>query len=111
MAPPSERLGSMSPGMRRAAAAEVADARHHKDSMYHHNSHQGGYLAWGFLVFVVLVLIIWLILVAVNPTWIQKTDSSGNSCGEVDHWKALLWAVVIAFIIIVIMWLVHAVSG
>lgn len=92
-------LGSLSPG------AQMMDDKNHHEHGY------GGYFAWAVLWFIIVVVIVWLILLAVKPTWVQKTDSGGNPTGEVDNGKAFLWAVVIAFIICIIVWIVYALAG
>lgn len=91
-------LGSLSPG------AQMMDNKMHNDGY-------GGYFAWAILWFIIIVVIVWLVLLAVKPTWVQKTDSAGNPTGEIDNGKAFLWAVVIAFIICVIIWIVYALAG
>ena len=63
----------------------------------------GGSLTW-LLWFIVFVIIIWLIIFAVKPTWAQKCDEHGHKTGEVDAGRALLWAIVIAIIICVFIW-------
>lgn len=57
--------------------------------------------------FIIIAVIIWFILVSTKPTWVQKYDENGVATGEVDQGKALLWAVIIALIVVVIIWLVR----
>lgn len=71
----------------------------------------GGYFAWAILWFIILAVIIWLILAAAKPTWVQKTDDQGQPTGELDNGKAILWAIVIAFIICIIIWILRALAG
>ena len=71
----------------------------------------GGYFAWAILWFIILAVIIWLLLVASRPTWVQRIDANGRPTGEVDNGKAVLWAIVIAFIICIIIWILWALAG
>nr|QBK90385.1 MAG: membrane protein [Pithovirus LCPAC103] len=57
--------------------------------------------------FIIIAVIVWFILVSTKPTWVQKTDENGITTGEVDQGRALLWAVIIALIIVVVIWLVR----
>ena len=75
------------------------------------NGGYGGYFAWAILWFIILAVIIWLILAAAKPTWVQKVDEKGQPTGELDNGKACLWAVIIAFIICVIIWILKALVG
>ena len=77
-------------------------AQHHQHKGY------GGYFAWAILWFIILAVIVWLILLAAKPTWVQNTDSQGRPTGDVNNGKAVLWAVIIAFIICIIIWLLKA---
>ena len=76
----------------------------------HHNQGYGGYFAWAILWFIILTVIIWLVLVAANPKWIQKNDYYGKCNGEVDNGKAILWAIVIAFLILIFVWILKALA-
>jgi len=60
------------------------------------------YLFWWF---VIIAVIVWLILVLTCPEWIQQCDCDGNPNGEIDQGKAVLYAVIIAIIISVLIWL------
>lgn len=77
----------------------MTDSHHDKGGYYY-----GGSLTW-LLWFIVIVIVIWLILFAIKPTWVQKCDEHGNPTGEVDAGKALLWAIVITIIICVLIWI------
>lgn len=68
------------------------------------NKGYGGGVIW-LLWFIVIVIVIWLILFATKPTWVQKTCEDGKPTGEVDSGKALLWAIVITIIICVLVWI------
>ena len=76
----------------------------------HEDGYYGSYFVWWILWFVIIVIIIWLILIATKPTWVQKTNSSGQATGELDNGKALLWAIVGAFIVCIIVWIIRAVA-
>lgn len=73
--------------------------------------YQGYNWAWALIAFIILVIIIWLILWAVKPTWVQQTDPAGNCTGEIDNGKAFLWSVAIALVIIIIVWLIRAAAA
>ena len=79
-------------------------------TMDHPRARRGGGAnwAWIIIVFIIVVIIIWLILWALKPTFVQKTDNQGEPTGEVDNGKALLWAIVIAIIICIIIWVISA---
>jgi hypothetical protein len=84
------------------------------------NSGAGYGVGWFLLVWIVLTVVIWLILVAINPPFLRgakckggsKFDSSNSSgkgkCGQCDYGRAFLAALVIAFILIIILWAVYA---
>ncbi len=71
----------------------------------------GGYWAWGFLWFIILVIIIWLILWTTKAEFVQKKDDHDECFGEVDAGKVLLWSIVIAIIIIIIIAIILAACG
>jgi len=97
---------------------------HCDDGYDKHQSGYGGYggygIGWFLLVWIVLTVVIWLILVALNPAWLRggkakgghgKYDSSNSystKCKEADYGRAFLCALVIAFILIIILWAVYA---
>lgn len=72
------------------------------------NVKQGGcgLLLW----FVILAVLVWFILYAVRPVSLQQKDENGNPTGQVDAWKALLAAIIIALIIILIIWAIQGCS-
>ena len=102
-----------------------------KDKASYGSSHETGY-GWGFgwflLLWIILTVVIWLILVAVNPSWLRggkggkggkksKFDSSdssdgkhghGHGHGQCDFGRAFLAALVIAFLIAIIIGAVYA---
>jgi len=59
------------------------------------------YLFW----FLVIGIIVWFLLFALKPDFVQKDDEDDNPTGEVDQGKVLLWAVVIALIAIFLIWI------
>jgi cytochrome b subunit of formate dehydrogenase len=66
------------------------------------------YWVWGLILFIFLVIVIGLILWAAQPCGIQKKDAAGNPIGCIDYGKLFLWALGIAFIICIIVWLIRA---
>lgn len=58
------------------------------------------YLFW----FLVIGIIVWFLLFALKPDFVQKTDDDDNATGEVDQGKVLLYAVVISLIAIFLIW-------
>lgn len=108
------------------AAMAARDSVHHEHK--HYDKHQSGYngyggygIGWFLMVWIVLTVVIWLILVALNPVWLRggkgkgghgKYDSSGSydkkKCKQADYGRAFLCALVISFILIVILWAVYA---
>lgn len=65
------------------------------------------YVIW----FIVIAIIVWVILVATRPTWVQKYTPEGQPTGIIDQGKAITWAVVIALIIVIIIWIIRAAVG
>lgn len=62
---------------------------------------------YGLIVFIILVLIIYLIVVAIRPSWILDTLPDGTT-QVVNQWKAILGSIVIAITIGLILWLLFA---
>lgn len=75
------------------------------------SSGYGGMAAGGIFGWIILTVIIWLVIVAVKPEWAQKKDCRNKCNGEVDYGRALLGAIVIAFIICLIVWVIAAAAG
>lgn len=84
-----------------------------------HSGYSSGYgnnsWAWGFLVFIILVIIIWVCLWVFNPDFLRKHHDDcddhdhrdkDDKCCDVDGGKALLWAIVIALVIIFFIWII-----
>ena len=73
-----------------------------------------GHYSWYYLIwFIVLTLIVWVVLVAINPSWLQR-DNGGKHGGhhgkggcDVDLGKAFVWALLIALGICVLIWLIR----
>ena len=70
--------------------------------------------AWHYLVwFIVIVLVGWVVLIAINPGFVQR-DSKGHGhhgkhgCDDVDYGKAFVWALIIAVGICLLLWLVRS---
>ncbi len=73
----------------------------------HYDNNSGCGNGWWFFLFWFLVIgiIIWFLLFALKPDFVQKTDDEDNVTGEVDQGKVLLWAVIIALIAIFLIWI------
>ncbi|AYV86266.1 MAG: hypothetical protein Solumvirus3_2 [Solumvirus sp.] len=56
--------------------------------------------------FIILVIIIWIIIYAVKPSWAQVAGSD-----KLDTGKALWAAIIIAIIIMIIIWLIKSFSS
>lgn len=65
------------------------------------------YIIW----FIIIAIVVWIILVASHPTWVQNYNELGQPTGVVDQAKAITWAIIIALIIVIIIWIVRAFSG
>ena len=87
----------------------------------HEHHEYSGWGAWGILGFIILVVIIWLILIMVKPRFIlncgeKKEEEEDENCErkkhsrhnkfEINNGKALLWAIVIAFILAIIIYII-----
>ena len=72
------------------------------------HSYSGKGWGWGglLLAFIIVVVIIWLILWAAKPEFVQKKDHDHKKTGEVDGGKALVSAIVFAVILCLILWAV-----
>ncbi len=61
---------------------------------------------WFFLFwFLVIGIIVWFLLFALKPDFVQEEDENENPTGEVDQGKVLLWAVIISLIAIFLGWI------
>lgn len=81
-------------------AKECMDMSH----AHEHHHHRSGW--WFFLFwFLVIGIIVWFLLFALNPDFVQETDHRDQPTGELDQGKALLWAVIIALIAIFLIWI------
>ena len=79
-----------------------------KSGRYQGSYGRGGHWFLNLVIwFIIIAVIVWFILVSTKPTWVQKRDDDGVTTGEVDQGRALLWAVIIALIIVVVIWLVR----
>ncbi|CAM6002090.1 unnamed protein product [Sphagnum balticum] len=55
--------------------------------------------------FIILVIIIWIIIFATQPSWAK------NAAGQLDSGKALWSSIIIAIIIMLIIWVLKSMSG
>ena len=79
--------------------------------MYQHG--WGGDWGWGYGVigFLFVAFIVWLVLAATKPTFVQHKDSNGDPNDELDNGKALIWSVIIGIIVVVVVWGFRASTG
>lgn len=63
-----------------------------------------GYILW----FIIIAIIVWVILIATKPTWVQTYTPEGIPTGNIDQGKAITWSVVIALVIVIIIWIIRA---
>lgn len=85
-------------------AKEVMDNDMHK----HHNAAEecNNYGWWFFLFwFLVIGIIVWFVLFALKPDFVQEKDRHDNPTGEVDQGKVLGSAIVISLVLIFVVWL------
>ena len=61
----------------------------------------GYYFVW----FIVVAVVLWLIFYFGNPKFVQNKNPDGTPTGVANGGKALLWAVIIALIVVLIIWL------
>lgn len=66
----------------------------------------GGACGW-FIGLLVLVIIVWFILYALNPCWLQEKDKDGEYTGCVNGGRLLLGAIVIALVILFFLFLIR----
>ena len=65
-----------------------------------------GYGWWFYLFwFLIVGVIVWFLLFALKPDFVQKDDDDYKYTGEVDQGKVLLWAVIIALIAVFLIWI------
>jgi len=67
----------------------------------------GTMLIW----FIVVAIVVWLILFAFNPEFIQERDNNGNPTGNIDYGQLLLWTAVISLVITFIIWIILKLRG
>ena len=80
--------------------------------MYHHAADEhcddNGYGWWFFLFwFLIIGIIVWFLLFALKPDFVQKKDCDGYPTGEVDQGRVLGTAIVVALIIILVVWILQ----
>lgn len=86
---------------------EVDFHKHHVHHEHHEHKEECGvgnnwwfYLFW----FLVIGIIVWFLLFALKPDFVQKDDYDDNPTGDVDQGKVLLWAVIISLVVIFLVW-------
>ena len=76
--------------------------------MHQHLKHAGecvGYGWWFYLFwFLVVGIIVWFLLFALKPDFVQKTNKHDDPTGEVDQGKVLGTAIVVALVITFLIW-------
>jgi len=82
-------------------------AVHHRS---HHKNNKAGcghQKDWWFFLFWFLIIgiIVWFLLFALKPDFVQEEDEHENPTGEVDQGKVLLWAVIISLIAVFLAWI------
>lgn len=70
----------------------------------------GSFLSY-IVFFIIIAIIVWIILIATKPTWVQKYNELGQPTGEVDQGKAITWAIVIAIVLVIIIWIIRAATA
>ena len=63
--------------------------------------HFGYYFVW----FIIIAVVLWLIFYFGNPKFVQNKNPDGTPSGTANGGKALLWAVIIALIVVILIWL------
>lgn len=96
--------------------AEANTTTNTKSSEYEHSDmYWGSGYVWGFLCFIILWVIIYFIIVSTKPEFIFgkecDRDSSSSDENQSELGKALLWSFFITLIIVIIIWILYAVSG
>jgi ABC-type Fe3+ transport system permease subunit len=82
----------------------------------HEESWGGGWAVWAFVWFIIIVAIVFFLIVAFGGEWLEgsSSDESGHGRGKGcnNNWgRALLWAVVVALIVLVLIWLLSCLGG
>ncbi len=102
--------------------ARGTDCVAEKTDMCESTGYGGWGFGWGLLLWIILTVIIWLILVTVNPGFLRRgkhgkgshssdSDSSDHGHDHCDFGRAFLAALVIGFIITIIVWAIAAAVG
>lgn len=61
--------------------------------------------------YVVAVVVIYVILHLVAPSWVKKTQADGSLSSENDPGKLLMWSVVFALVLFFVLYLIKASCG
>ena len=77
----------------------------------------GGWAVWAFVWFIIIVAIVFFLIVAFGCEWLEGSSSDesghgGRGRGCNNNWgRALLWAVVVALVILILIWLLSFLGG
>jgi hypothetical protein len=88
-----------------------------EEGHYHmkHEGHDvwgGSYWAYFFVFFVIILIVIFASFWMGKPEFCQTLDGTGNPCGEVDVCSAFVYALLLAFVVSIIVYiLVCTVKG
>lgn len=64
------------------------------------------HLTTSLIVFIITLLIIWFILYAFRPVFLQEKDSDGNATGKIQPGKALAFALITALVVAIITYVI-----
>lgn len=65
---------------------------------------------WGsvLLWFIIVAVIVWFILFAINPSWLRQKSECGKNTYCIDYGKLFLATIVITILLMVLVWLVRS---
>ena len=71
-----------------------------------HNGGYGGRIVISIVAWIILAVIVFLILLAARPVWVQTKTATGEPTGVVNTGLAVLWAILIALVVIIVLGLI-----